>query len=86
MAEDPLHFVLRVEAFFGEKRVPLSRDLLHLQKKFAVPSSGPIYRGERPREEKEEGRERACIKYGSRKNHPFDQIYESSYQHFFLIC
>ena len=48
IAEDPLHFVLRVETCFGERRTSMSRDLLHLQKKFSIPFECPIYKGERP--------------------------------------
>ena len=45
VAEDPLHFVLRVEACFGEKRTALSRNLLHLQKKFAHALDCTIFKG-----------------------------------------
>ncbi|CAK9005878.1 unnamed protein product [Durusdinium trenchii] len=43
--EDPLHFALRAEACFGEKRTALSRNLLHLQKKFAHALDCAIFKG-----------------------------------------
>ena len=46
VAEDPMHLVFRVEACFGERRTPLSRICLQIQKKFTVPSPGSIYRGD----------------------------------------
>ena len=39
------NFVLRVEACFGEKRTALSRNLLHLQKKFAHALDCTIFKG-----------------------------------------
>ena len=48
MAEDGLHLALRVEACFGEKRTALSREIIALQRKFMVPASGRIHRGELP--------------------------------------
>ena len=45
VAEDPTHLVFRVEACFGERRTPLSRICLQIQKKFTAPSPGSIYRG-----------------------------------------
>ena len=46
LAEDGLHFVIRIEECFGEKRVPLSRRLLLLQSKFRNPVLGHIYHGQ----------------------------------------
>jgi hypothetical protein len=48
VAEDAIHFVFRVEECFGEKRTPLSIDLLLLQQKFRVPAAGDVYNGEPP--------------------------------------
>lgn len=43
VAEDPLHFVFRVEACFAERRTPLSRMCLRIQKKFSAPCPGAVY-------------------------------------------
>ena len=45
VAEDPIHLVFRVEACFGERRTPLSRLCLKIQKKFMIPAPGSIYSG-----------------------------------------